>query len=146
MSSLRLKTTILDRSISKGKNEVSLNCFALLFSEIVQYCQNRVSTVPELQAKYIYFYSRPRWWWFDDRTIFDRLSEFGQQVGIKMLDLLIVREKSGKREIKLLQILIFIKSTVWKVHHLRFVHNNRYKFNSVVLVSFWPRSWQTGAR
>ena len=51
MSSLRLKTTILDRSISKGKNEVSLNCFALLFSEIVQYCQNRVSTVPELQAK-----------------------------------------------------------------------------------------------
>jgi len=96
MSSLRLKTTILDRSISKGKNEVSLNCFALLFSEIVQYCQNRVSTVPELQAK---------------------LSEFGQQVGIKMLDLLIVREKGGKREIKLLQILIFIKSTVWKVYH-----------------------------
>jgi hypothetical protein len=32
-----------------------------------------------------------------------------------MLDLLIVREKNGKREIKLLQILIFIKSTVWKV-------------------------------
>jgi len=31
-----------------------------------------------------------------------------------MLDLLIVREKGGKREIKLLQILIFIKSTVWK--------------------------------
>lgn len=49
--SLRLKTTILDRSISKGKNEVSLSAFALLFSEIVQYCQNRVSTVPELQAK-----------------------------------------------------------------------------------------------
>nr|CAG4651445.1 EOG090X0H7V [Simocephalus serrulatus] len=93
MSSLRLKTTILDRSISKGKNEVSLNGFALLFSEIVQYCQNRVSTVPELQAK---------------------LAEFGQQVGTRMLDLLIVREKNGKREIKLLQILIFIKSTVWK--------------------------------
>ena len=35
-----------------------------------------------------------------------------------MLDLLIVREKGGKREIKLLQILIFIKSTVWKVSDL----------------------------
>jgi len=35
-----------------------------------------------------------------------------------MLDLLIVREKNGKREIKLLQILIFIKSTVWKVRNL----------------------------
>lgn len=49
---------------------------------------------------------------------FSRLSEFGQQVGIRMLDLLIVREKNGKREIKLLQILIFIKSTVWKVRNL----------------------------
>nr|CAG4645223.1 EOG090X0H7V [Leptodora kindtii] len=93
MSSLRLKTTILDRSISKGKNEVSLNAFALLFSEMVQYCQNRASTVPELQAK---------------------LSEMGQHVGVRMLDLLTVREKAGKREIKLLQMLIFIKSTVWK--------------------------------
>ena len=55
MSALRLKTTILDRSISKGKNEVNFNAFALLFSEIIQYCQNRVSTVPELQAKYLLF-------------------------------------------------------------------------------------------
>lgn len=49
------------------------------------------------------------------KTFEFRLSEFGQQVGMRMLDLLIVREKNGKREIKLLQILIFIKSTVWKV-------------------------------
>nr|CAG4646678.1 EOG090X0H7V [Macrothrix elegans] len=94
MSTYRLKTTILDRSLSKGKSEVSLSAFALLFSEIVQYCQNRVATVPELQSK---------------------LSELGQQVGIHLLDLLVMREKGGKREIKLLQILIFIKSTVWKV-------------------------------
>ena len=38
-----------------------------------------------------------------------------------MLDLLIVREKGGKREIKLLQILIFIKSTVWKVSDLTLI-------------------------
>ena len=48
----------------------------------------------------------------NDTYVCYRLAEFGQQVGIKMLDLLIVREKGGKREIKLLQILIFIKSTV----------------------------------
>ena len=49
--SLRAKTTILDRSLSKGKQEVSLAAFALLFSETVQYCQARSSTVPELQGK-----------------------------------------------------------------------------------------------
>lgn len=49
--SLRAKTTILDRSLSKGKQEVSLASFALLFSETVQYCQARSSTVPELQGR-----------------------------------------------------------------------------------------------
>ena len=36
---LRSKTTILDKSLSRGKQEVSLPAFALLFSETVQYCQ-----------------------------------------------------------------------------------------------------------
>ena len=36
---LRSKTTILDKSLSRGKQEVSLASFALLFSETVQYCQ-----------------------------------------------------------------------------------------------------------
>nr|CAG4652285.1 EOG090X0H7V [Triops cancriformis] len=93
MSSIKLKTTILDKSLSKGKSDVSLTIFALLFSEIVQYSQNRSTTVPELQ---------------------NRLSELGQHVGIRMLDLLTVREKGYKREIKLLQMLLFVKSTVWK--------------------------------
>ena len=38
----------------------------------------------------------------------------GAEVGHRVTDLLIVREKSGKREIKLLNILLFIKSTLWK--------------------------------
>ena len=38
---LRSKTTILDKSLSRGKQEVSLSSFALLFSETVQYCQVR---------------------------------------------------------------------------------------------------------
>lgn len=51
ISTIRPRTSILDKSLSKGKNEVSLSCYALLFSELVQYCQNRVYTVPELQTK-----------------------------------------------------------------------------------------------
>lgn len=51
ISAIRPRTSILDKSLSKGKGEVSLSCFALLFSELVQYCQNRVYTVPELQNK-----------------------------------------------------------------------------------------------
>lgn len=31
--------------------QINVSTFALLFSEMVQYCQNRVSTVPELQNK-----------------------------------------------------------------------------------------------
>ena len=48
---IRPKTSILDKSLSRGKQEVSLTAFALLFSEMVQYCQTRSNTVPELQQK-----------------------------------------------------------------------------------------------
>lgn len=39
----------------------------------------------------------------------------GQHVGQRVLDMLVLREKGYKRETKLLNILIFIKSNVWKV-------------------------------
>ncbi|KAF7995132.1 hypothetical protein HCN44_004604 [Aphidius gifuensis] len=78
ISAVRPRTSILDKSLSKGKSEVSLSCYALLFSELVQY------------------------------------SELGAEVGHKITDLLVIREKGGKREIKLLNALLFIKSTVWK--------------------------------
>lgn len=90
---IRPKTSILDKSLSRGKQEVSLSAFSLLFSEIVQYCQSRSSTVPELQGK---------------------LHELGYQVGARILDLVFVREKAAKRETKLLNVLLFIKSTLWK--------------------------------
>ncbi|KAJ3641090.1 hypothetical protein Zmor_027610 [Zophobas morio] len=90
----RNKTSILDKPLSRGKGEVSLSCFALLFSEVVQYCQNRSHTVPELQ---------------------NRLHELGRKVGVKIIDLYFLRERNGKREIKLLNILLFVKSTLWKV-------------------------------
>ncbi|KAF7400623.1 hypothetical protein HZH66_005807 [Vespula vulgaris] len=77
ISAVRPRTSILDRSLSKGKGEVSLSCFALLFSELVQYCQNRVYTVPELQNK---------------------LAEIGAEIGHRVTDLLVVREKADKLE------------------------------------------------
>lgn len=46
------RTSILDKPLSRGKGEVSLSIFALLFSEIVQYSQSRVLTVPELQNRW----------------------------------------------------------------------------------------------
>lgn len=49
--SSRPRTNILDRPLSKGKSEVSQSIVALLFSEIVQYCQSKVYTVPELQNR-----------------------------------------------------------------------------------------------
>lgn len=51
MSSARPRTSILDKPLSRGKGEVSLSSFALLFSEVVQYSQSRVYTVPELQNR-----------------------------------------------------------------------------------------------
>lgn len=60
MSSQRARTSILDKPLSRGKGEVSLSCFALLFSEVVQYSQSRVYTVPELQNRWPTFLSRRR--------------------------------------------------------------------------------------
>ena len=45
----------------------------------------------------------------------NRLSELGQQVGSRVLDVLVVREKGMKREIRVLNILLFVKSVLWKV-------------------------------
>lgn len=90
---MKLRHSILDKPLSRGKGEVSLSCFALLFSEVVQYCQNRVYTVPELQA---------------------RLHELGQDVGTRVIDIYFVRERSSKRETKLTNMLLFVKTTLWK--------------------------------
>ncbi|EEC12448.1 conserved hypothetical protein [Ixodes scapularis] len=47
-------------------------------------------------------------------SVVHRLSELGFHVGQRILDLLHVREKNYKRETKLLNILLFIKTSVWK--------------------------------
>ena len=43
-----------------------------------------------------------------------RLEDAGHGVGVRLLELLIHREKANKREIRLISILSFIHSTVWR--------------------------------
>ena len=63
---------ILDRPLSRGKSDISLSSFAFLFSEYVQYCTNRVTTIPDLQNK---------------------LALLGNSVGFHLVEILNYREK-----------------------------------------------------
>ncbi|KAK5830186.1 hypothetical protein PVK06_013980 [Gossypium arboreum] len=87
-------SNILEKPLSKGKQEVSLSAFAFLFSELVQYNQTRVDNIAELER---------------------RLEDAGYAVGARVLELLCHRDKGNRRETRLLGILSFVHSTVWKV-------------------------------
>ncbi|CAK9183306.1 unnamed protein product [Ilex paraguariensis] len=65
-------TNVLDKPLSKGKQEVSLSAFAFLFSELVQYNQTQVDNIGELER---------------------RLEDAGYAVGARVLELLCHREK-----------------------------------------------------
>ena len=73
--------------------QVSLSTFAYLFSELVQYCQSKVANVGDLER---------------------RLEEVGHGVGLRLLEILAYRERAGRRDTRLLDILRFIHSTLWK--------------------------------
>ncbi|MDP2436568.1 MAG: trafficking protein particle complex subunit 5 [archaeon] len=87
------KGHILDRPIKKAAGEVSLSAFAFLLSEIVSYSQGRVRGVLNLEG---------------------RLSDVGYSVGARLMELISWRDKAQKREIKLVGILTFIHSTLWR--------------------------------
>ena len=61
---------------------------------MVQYCENRVQLVSELQSK---------------------LSEIGYNVGQRIVDLMLIREKNFKRETRLITMLLFIRNKVWSM-------------------------------
>lgn len=67
--------------------------FAYLFSELVQYHQNRVDSISELER---------------------RLEVTGFHVGLKIIEGIAIRSRESKRETKLMGILQFISTTVWK--------------------------------
>ncbi|KAF9580840.1 TRAPP subunit trs31 [Lunasporangiospora selenospora] len=90
----RTTTNILERPLNKTRGtEVSVNAFAFLFSEMLQYTQKRVHGIQDLERK---------------------LNELGYRVGTRALDLLVWRDKNSKRETRVLGMLYFIHTTVWK--------------------------------
>jgi len=72
---------------------VSLSAFALLFSELVQYAQNRVSSVSDLER---------------------RLEDSGYSVGQRVGELVGVRERLTKRETRVVNMLQYVSNTIWK--------------------------------
>ena len=79
----------------RSKESVSLSAFGFfLFSEFIQYSQQRVNTAEELERK---------------------LEEAGVGIGHRALELGCLREKSSRRETRMLGILQFITSVVWKM-------------------------------
>ncbi len=72
--------------------QISLSAFAFIFSELVQYSEHRVQLSSELQSK---------------------LAETGYAVGQRVVDIMLIREKNYKRETRLINMLIFIRSKVW---------------------------------
>jgi hypothetical protein len=81
----------------RSRGEVSLSAFAFLFSEMVQYAQERSQSV-------------------DDMT--RRLELAGNGIGKKVLEMQCWREKpaksEGKRYNRLIELLTFVSQSVWK--------------------------------
>ncbi|PVU94117.1 hypothetical protein BB559_003087 [Furculomyces boomerangus] len=84
----------LEKNINRKRGgEVSLNSFAFLFSEIILYSQNRVLGIQDLEQK---------------------LGEIGYRVGIRVYELTMLRERVIKRETRVINVLLYINSVVWK--------------------------------
>mmetsp|Transcript_1951 Transcript_1951/g.7000 ORF Transcript_1951/g.7000 Transcript_1951/m.7000 type:complete len:196 (-) Transcript_1951:320-907(-) len=84
---------IVERPLRSKSDSVSLSAMTFLFSEFVQYCQQSVETGNDLEAK---------------------LEEAGVGIGVRLLELLVFKDKNGKRETRLLNIVSFIHTNVWR--------------------------------
>eukprot|EP01082_Thalassiosira_pseudonana_P009303 g8278.t1 g8278 contig29:147003-147920(-) len=98
----RSSSNILDRPLGRSGGRggstsegtlVSLSAFAYIYSELVQYHQGRAASISELER---------------------RLESAGYGVGLKVLEMVAYRAKETKRETRLMSILHFVSSSVWK--------------------------------
>lgn len=92
-SSSQRSIPILDRPLRNNKTEVSHSAFAFLFSEMVQYAYNRISSIDDLSL---------------------RLEELGFGVGQRLIELIGCRDRVIKRETRIVGILQYITTTMWK--------------------------------
>ena len=72
---------------------MSLSAFGYLFSEMLQYHQNRVDSISELER---------------------RLEATGFGVGLRVVEWLACKQKEYKRETRLMNVLQFVSTQVWK--------------------------------
>ena len=88
-------TSTLDTPLQKSRSqaEVNLSSFAFLFSELVSYSHSRVTRVSDLERK---------------------LADAGRTVGYRVLELVSLRDKAGKRESRIIPILQFVTGAAWK--------------------------------
>lgn len=89
----RSKRSIVEQPIVKSQSTINLSAFSLLFCELVEYSQGKSSTIQELQT---------------------RLSDSGRHIGCRMVDLIVNRDKNFRRETRVVNILVFIKTVLWR--------------------------------
>lgn len=87
------KSAILDQNLLVPRGQVSLDAYLVLFSELVTYSRNRVTSVTELEQK---------------------LSDIGYRIGGRSLELIFAREKTTRRENTLQGILHFVSYNLWR--------------------------------
>ena len=90
------RKTIYDRNVSRTRtNELSLASFAHIFNSLISYHHSRSPSISDLEA---------------------RLATCGYSVGVKLLDLLLYRlpQRSATRPTRLLELLQFIHTTLWR--------------------------------
>jgi hypothetical protein len=134
---------IIDKALSSGKSEVSASAFAFLFSELVQYSLHRVKAVEDLEKRYppsLLPRRRPYFSPFLPHifllrvrqtrgefifkhiyyicilllSVFCRLEDVGYGIGMRVLELLVHRDKANRKETNLIAMLQFVTTSVWR--------------------------------
>lgn len=111
--------TIYHRPLNRSKTaELSQASFAYLFSEMVSYAQKRVTGIQDLEKRLVYL---PISLLFQSVALSNRFSKYrlnlqGHPIGLKLLDLLLIREppRSQTRPLNIISLLHFIKINVWQ--------------------------------
>lgn len=91
-----IKNPYYDRPIKTKVEFVPVTTFSFLFSEIIQYILSKSNEDKDLDIE-------------------EKLSSFGYPIGEKVLELCSLRERSYKREMKIVTMLQFIHNNVWKM-------------------------------
>ncbi|SGY61415.1 BQ5605_C007g04555 [Microbotryum silenes-dioicae] len=127
----RRMTLIYDRPITKTRgSEISLGAWSYLLAEIVQYTQKRVSGIGEFEKRRVppfYGFMELRYpkTYAQVETIFQRLNILGYRIGVRLLELLPLRDHlhplsslrsspPPSRTLRLLPILTYVHSIVYR--------------------------------